>query len=61
MGFAEDMYERPMCSLTTMDGLGAEILLTRITGVKEQDYKGWLERGCIGLSDVSDNVSIERI
>lgn len=42
-----------------MDGLGTEALRTRITGVGDQDQKGSLGRGAVGLLDVSDHVTIE--
>lgn len=42
-----------------MDGLGTEALRTRITGVGDQDQKGLLGRGAVGLLDVSDHVTIE--
>ena len=31
-----------------MDGLGAEVLRMRITGVEEQDYRGFFGRGSVG-------------
>ena len=34
--------EEVTCSLTAMDGLGTEVLRTRITGIRDQDHKGLL-------------------
>ena len=42
------VWKRSTCDLMAMDGLGGEVLRTRITGVKEQDYKGWWGRGSVG-------------
>ena len=36
------MRNRSTCDLTAMDGLGAKVLRTRITGVKDRDWNGLL-------------------
>ena len=59
MWYGGCVLKRSRCSLTAMDGLGTEALRTRITGVGDQDQKGSLGRGAVGLLDVSDHVTIE--
>ena len=44
-----------MCSLTAMNGLGTEVLRTRITGVRDQDQKGLLEKRYCGTQVITFN------